>query len=113
MTRIKSEAIVFLRECPSDGKSYDNQCARCGSSCDFVKCENCDEDGFVDHDCGEDCCCCADPEPNVVCDYCNGRGGYWACLSDAEYCEANPLPGRESINRGVLEWYELPAKGTA
>lgn len=30
------------------------------------------EGGF--HDCGEDCCPCADPELNVICEECNGTG---------------------------------------
>ena len=41
-----------------------------------VSCYNC-EDGLTgDHDCGEDCCACLDPEPNVLCDVCDGKG-YW------------------------------------
>lgn len=42
-------------------------------------CYNCDE-GYSHHDCGEDCCCCLDPEDNVVCDICDGDGGWWACF---------------------------------
>lgn len=26
------------------------------------------------HDCGEDCCSCLEPEPNVTCDVCDGTG---------------------------------------
>ncbi len=28
------------------------------------------------HDCGEDCCPCAEPEINEVCNECDGRGRY-------------------------------------
>lgn len=42
---------------------------------EWVHCEHCD-DGFVGHDCGEDCCPCLEPEPNVVCDICDGEGGW-------------------------------------
>lgn len=73
------------------GLEIDCQCARCGSSCDWQECCECD-DGFSGHECGEDCCACPYPEPNVVCQYCWGRGGRHWCLSSPEWCEANPLP---------------------
>ncbi len=41
-----------------------------------VTCYNCEDGLTADHDCGEDCCACADPEPNVFCDVCDGKG-YW------------------------------------
>ena len=75
----------------------DCQCARCGSSAEWVACANCGGEGVSHHDCGEDCCCCPDPEPNVVCDWCLGNGGGWHCVSSPEYCETNPLPGREHV----------------
>ena len=88
------------------GGEIDCQCARCGSSCDYVECDNCD-DGYSDHDCGEDCCCCAYPEPNVECDICRGHGGWQACMSSAEWCQANPMEGREDVPRGKIEWYTV------
>lgn len=42
---------------------------------DWVDCWNCIE-GLTGHDCGEDTCCCLHPEDNVVCDICNGEGGW-------------------------------------
>lgn len=39
-------------------------------------CWDCQGERFVDHDCGEDCCVCLDPEPNVLCDTCMGEGGW-------------------------------------
>lgn len=42
---------------------------------EWVECWNCDE-GYSGHDCGEDCCCCLDPEDNVICDICRGKGGW-------------------------------------
>lgn len=42
----------------------------------WVTCWKCNGEGFSHHDCGEDCCCCADPVDNVPCDICNGEGGY-------------------------------------
>jgi len=66
-----------------DAKSadIDPMCPRCGSSVDWVTCWSCDGEGMSGHDCGEDTCCCADPVPNVPCDVCDGKGGWWSCLS--------------------------------
>lgn len=44
-----------------------------------VHCWNCGGDGYSDHDCGDDCCCCLDPEPNVPCDICLGKGALLLC----------------------------------
>lgn len=55
-------------------------CEKCGDELSWRECYNC-EDGFVDHDCGEDCCCCLDPEPNVECDICNGNTGWYVCTT--------------------------------
>ena len=63
-------------------------CPKCGSSMSWEDCPNCDEEGFSHHDCGEDCCVCLHPENNVDCDWCDGKGGYWACVSSREWCEA-------------------------
>lgn len=97
---------VFGPRPPQEGE-WDCQCARCGSSVHWQECTNC-EDGYSDHDCGDDCCCCLYPEPNVVCDYCDGYSGWYACLSSSIWCDANPLPGREDIKRGTIEWYPDP-----
>jgi len=86
-----------------DEDYYGDQCARCGSSADAVWCDNCDRDGMSHHDCGEDVCCCLYPEDNVPCDWCDGRGWFGVCLSTPEFCEANPLPGRENVKRGTTE----------
>jgi hypothetical protein len=90
---------------PNDGKQYDCQCARCGSSVLTERCDQC-EDGFDGHDCGEDCCCCLYPEDNMVCQYCDGAGFWRQCLSSPEWCQANPLPGRKDVERGEVEWFE-------
>jgi hypothetical protein len=84
----------------------DVQCARCGSSVDAQRCEYC-EDGFDGHDCGEDTCMCRYPEDNVPCQYCGATGVWHICMSSPEWCEANPLPGREQVGRGALEWYTV------
>ena len=38
-----------------------------------VECWCCDGEGGY-HNCGEDCCCCADAERNVHCEVCDGAG---------------------------------------
>jgi hypothetical protein len=53
-------------------------CEKCGYEKSWRDCYNCDE-GFSSHDCGEDSCCCLEPEDNVECDICNGKGGWLAC----------------------------------
>lgn len=47
-------------------------------------CYNC-EDGFSDHDCGEDTCCCLNPRDNVRCDICSGKGGWYQCFTCAPW----------------------------
>jgi hypothetical protein len=40
---------------------------------EYVDCWDCGGEGVTHHDCGEDTCCCANPEDNVVCDTCGGH----------------------------------------
>ncbi len=96
-----------LPEMYQPGLEINCQCARCGSSMDYVYCDYCGGDGFNGHDCGEDCCCCLDPEDNIPCDICGGEGGWNRCMSSPEWCEANPLPGRKDVRRGEVEWFVI------
>ena len=72
-------------------------CPRC-KCCEMVweECWNCGGEGTDGHDCGEDCCCCADPEDNVRCDICNGKGGYMICIG---HCDEN---GKHQV-QGIAE----------
>lgn len=73
----------------------DCQCARCGSSIESDRCEL--------HDCFDDDDFCTD------CD--NSRTCVWhRCLSSPEWCQANPLPGREEVPRGAIEWYTMDGR---
>lgn len=66
-------------------------CSRCGCcSLFWQECDNCDEEGFVDHDCGEDTCCCLYPEQNVRCDICRGKRGWLWCIG---HCDKNGFHG--------------------
>lgn len=66
---MSTETVTDVRICPQHG---DKQ---------WIDCYNCAGEGFSHHDCGEDCCCCLDPEDNVTCDICRGDGGWWACFT--------------------------------
>ena len=50
-----------------DGYPYDDE--------EPEPCHRCEGDG-VYHDCGDDACCCADPETTelVICEACRGKG---------------------------------------
>jgi hypothetical protein len=84
-------------------------CARCGSSLSWEHCDRCD-DGYDGHECGDDCCACLHPEENVICDVCNGKGGWYLCHSSQEFCETHPLPGREQVKRHTTEREYLERK---
>lgn len=60
-------------------------CERCGC-CELVwqSCEQCGGDGVFGHDCGEDTCCCLDPEEDDPCEICDGEGGWMRCVGHCE-----------------------------
>lgn len=62
---------------PQDGREWDCQCARCGSSVGT------DDADTIDL----------------------GRIVWRFCLSGAEWCKANPRPGREQVEPGAIEWF--------
>ena len=51
---------------------------------DWTECWNCFGYIFTHHDCGEDTCCCLEPEDNVLCDVCHGHGGWGISESEQE-----------------------------
>lgn len=67
----------------------EHPCPTCGSDMDWRECERC-TGGYVGHDCGEDTCCCADPEDNVVCDICEGEEGWYVCYRCTPDAERAP-----------------------
>jgi hypothetical protein len=54
-------------------------CPVCGNDLEYVDCWRCGGEGYDGHECGEDCCACAEPEDNVLCEECGGGGGYLEC----------------------------------
>lgn len=93
--------------CPRDGREWDCQCARCGSSMHFVDCDNCGGEGDLESDDWQD-----EEGYRRPCDWCHARGGHWACLSSAEWCEANPRDGRADVKRGAVEWFTFEVART-
>ena len=65
------------------------RCPVCGAEKEWVDCYQCNGEGGY-HDCGEDCCPCADPEGdlNVDCDVCQGEGGYLECPRIGQHTDA-------------------------
>lgn len=79
-----------------------------------VQCPNCNaetyerrcgcEGGYRGHDCGEDCCACRDPEPNVRCDACDGHGHLIWCRRCAfDLIEQRFLNGRDERTPAELK----------
>lgn len=93
------------------------QCARCGSSCDDGEsCWQCSGTGNLGSDCIDDLCHggeCIHGDSGVIrCDICRGLGSLPpVCLSSADWCNANPIHGREYVPRGELEWFEAALGG--
>ena len=63
---------------PDNCEMTDDPCPKCGELMYTQPCGHGCEDGYY-HDCGEDCCCCADPYPNVPCSECRGTGNHVWC----------------------------------
>ena len=74
------------------------QCARCGSSIDLEDCWACGGDGRA---WGDDDCYQGEP-----CEWCDGAGHHWRCLSSVAWCEAHPMPGREDVERHTPEFFD-------
>lgn len=68
-----------------DDGGIDNVCEQCGLSLEWISCWSCFGEGGY-HDCGEDCCCCLEPDEdlNIQCDVCEGEGGWLGCEACAE-----------------------------
>lgn len=43
------------------------------------------------------------------CDICLTYGGWYVCGNSENWCKENPLKGRETIERGQLEWFTFDA----
>ena len=92
---------------PVENGEQDCQCARCGSSCEFLTCWNCGgDDEALGSDCIDDLChggeCIHGDSGFIRCDWCGGAGGAWHCISSPEWCNAHPMVGREGVTSTAL-----------
>lgn len=84
------------------GGEIDCACARCGSSCASESCPECEQGVIWDmHG------LCDEGGPAYTCPECRGDYVKHYCGSGEEWCEANPLPGRESVRHGKIEWFTV------
>ncbi len=105
---ITDKGTIIADNPPSDGKQYDCQCARCGSSVDFEPCGACGGDGQTQPgELYEEDPLWYDMDSTAPCHQCGGQGSFGGCMSSPEYCESHPLPGREAIKRDSIEWFEV------
>lgn len=93
---------------PNDGREYDYQCARCGSSIQWEQCGACGGEGITGPgELYEQDPLWYDPDDYENCHQCDGEASWGICISSPEWCDANPVPGRESVKRGTIEWYPV------
>lgn len=99
---------IVAKDPPQDGRNWDCQCARCGSSIHWEVCGRCGGEGITDPgELYEEDPLWYDPDDFEPCPSCNGDSSWGICLSSPEWCEAHPIPGREQIKRGQIEWFTL------
>ncbi len=101
-----SDVTKVIGACPCDGREWECQCARCGSSCHFADCDNCGGEGEI-----EDTDWQGEGEYHT-CDWCRGAGGWWQCCSSPDWCETHPCPGRAEVKPGAIEWFTFDAPRT-
>jgi hypothetical protein len=84
------------------------QCARCGSSVSWVDCSACGGEGCTaPGELYEEDPLWYDEDDTKPCHQCGGAASWPVCLSDAAWCEANPLPGRAGVKRGEVETFTI------
>ncbi len=98
--------VVIAPFPPSDGRDWECQCARCGSSVERRLCEQCDGMGrTADGELHEEDPLWYDEDDFEACHVCLGAGGWWHCLSDEAWCKDHPAEGRENVEPGTVEWF--------
>lgn len=97
---------VFGDNPPHDGRHWDAQCARCGSDLDWEECNDCGGEGrTAPGELHEEDPLWYDPGDTRPCYSCGGKASWPWCLSSPEWCNANPLKGREAVERNTPEWF--------
>lgn len=101
---------AFLRKPHRDGREWDCQCARCGSSLDWIQCSWCGGDGTTaSGELYEEDPMWYDPDDVLPCHQCGGEASWPVCLSGDEWCNAHPMAGREYVESGTAEWWAMPS----
>jgi hypothetical protein len=78
--------IKMTNQIDEQPEDYNEYCKICSGLIEHIECWNCGGNGYSEdfHDCGEDCCCCIDPEPGE-CPECHGRGYFKHCLDSENH----------------------------
>lgn len=102
----REPASIISDDMPKDGRNWDCRCARCGSSVESESCGACGGEGVTGHgELHEQDPLWYDADDYEPCHQCSGEGSWMFCLSNIEWCEANPIKGRENVPRGKIEWF--------
>src|SRR5258706_1780384 len=83
------------------------QCARCGSSVEWLDCSECAGEGHHGSAGWDDLChgneeCIYGDEDTIPCDFCGREGGSLHCGSGPGWCIDHSLPLRESIESTAI-----------
>ncbi len=93
---------------PRDGREWDAQCARCGSSLDWHQCDVCGGEGITGlGELYEEDPLWYDMYDYKACHQCGGQASWPYCISSPDWCEAHPLRGREKTKSGTPEWFVI------
>jgi hypothetical protein len=102
---------LIANEPPNDGREWECQCARCGSSLNWVQCGACGGEGITGPgELYEQDPLWYDQDDYESCHQCDGESSWPSCLSGFEWCLLNPSPGRIEIPPSTAEWFALPAR---
>lgn len=100
-----SESIISENP-PNDGRDWDCQCARCGSSMLSESCGACGGDGITGPgELYEQDPLWYSPDDYERCHQCEGEGAWMLCGSSPDYCLLHPIAGRIEIERHTPEWF--------
>jgi hypothetical protein len=98
---------------PRDGRDWECQCARCGSSMYSEECGQCDDGLTPIGELYEQDPLWYDEDAQEPCSQCGGEGSWMLCMSTAEWCESHPLAGRETTPRNTVEWFVVETRKQA
>lgn len=104
-----NEVVIIGHDHPNDGRNWECQCARCGSSLEWISCEHCGGEGMTElGELYEEDPLWYDPDDTEPCYQCGGEAAWPVCLSSEDWCQAHPLKGRTEIKHSTPEWFVNP-----